>query len=126
MKTIDVEDLKGTERQVNCPKDGFTSYRLLLEKDNFGFTMTKTVIPPNGWQFWHYKNHLEACFCIKGFGQVRTVETGEVNLIYPGVMYAPEYDKHEFMAIEEVELICVFNPPLKGNETHQEDGSYGI
>lgn len=126
MKIIDVIELIGTSRQVECPKGGFTSFRLLLEKDGQGFTMTKTVIPPGDWQHWHYKHHSEACFCIKGFGQLKNIETGEISFIYPGVMYAPEQDKHAFMAIDEIELVCVFNPPLKGNEVHQKDGSYGI
>lgn len=126
MKIIHLNDIAGTEREVNCPKDGFTSYRFLLERDGLGFSMTKTIIPPNDWQYWHYKNHQEACFCIKGRGVIRNIESGETSAIFPGIMYAPEHDRHEFMAYEEVELICVFNPPLKGSEVHQEDGSYGI
>jgi L-ectoine synthase len=40
-------------------------------------------------------------------------------------MYAlDKHDKHFFKALEPVVLICVFNPPLAGNEVHQADGSY--
>ena len=34
------------------------------------------------------------------------------------------HEKHYFEALEEVTLICVFNPPLVGGEVHAEDGSY--
>ena len=41
------------------------------------------------------------------------------------VMYAlNKHDNHLFRATEECVLICVFNPPLTGNEVHKEDNSY--
>jgi L-ectoine synthase len=104
---------------------GFISYRFLLEEDGMFFTLTKTVIPPNGKQFWHYTHHLEACFCIQGHGQLTNTNTGDVHDIIPDTMYAlDKNDPHEFEAFDEVVLICVFNPPLKGGEVHREDGSY--
>ena len=126
MKIINVADIKNTEREVKCPKGGFISNRLLLESDNMGYTMTKTVIPPNGKQFWHYKNHLESCYCIAGKGILTNKKTGEEFEIVPDVVYVLDHnDPHYFEAIEEVVLICVFNPPLKGAEVHSDDGSYG-
>jgi ParB-like chromosome segregation protein Spo0J len=35
-------------------------------------------------------------------------------------------DPHWFEAHQQTVLICVFNPPLSGQETHQEDGSYSL
>ena len=108
-----------------CPHGGFFSHRYLLDKDNMGFTLTQTIIPPNGEQFWHYKNHLEACICIKGKARLTNVATEEIFDIIPGVMYAlDKNDAHIFEVYEETVLICVFNPPLKGKEVHKEDGSY--
>lgn len=110
---------------VHCPKDGFYSHRYLTQKDGLGFTITQTVIPPNGEQFWHYKNHIEACLCIDGRGVLTDLSSGKKYDIFPGVLYAlNNHDPHLFEAYDEVTLVCVFLPALNGNEIHKEDGSY--
>jgi L-ectoine synthase len=125
MKVIKLADLKNTDRQVDCPNKGFTSFRFLLERDNMGFTLTKTLIPKGIDQHWHYKNHLEACYCISGRGLLTNVVTDQQYMIEKDTMYALNLnDDHFFKAFEDTELICVFNPPLKGREVHKEDGSY--
>lgn len=125
MKVVNVMNLHKTEREVHCPKGGFTSIRMLVKSDNMGFGMTRTTIhPTKDWQMWHYKNHLEACYCISGHGELKDSK-GNVHEIKPGVLYAlDKHDKHYFKAGERVILICVFNPPLIGPEVHKEDGSY--
>jgi L-ectoine synthase len=125
MKIVNAMKLHGTEREIKCPKGGFTSIRMLLKEDGMGFTMTRTTVhPTDEWQLWHYKHHLEACYCIKGKGQLKDTK-GRIHEIRPGVMYALDRnDKHWFKTKETVILICVFNPPLTGKEVHQDDGSY--
>jgi quercetin dioxygenase-like cupin family protein len=124
MKVVRVSELP-EERVVACPRGGFVSHRILLDSDNMGYGMTKTVIPPNGKQHWHYKSHLESCYCISGRGEVTVIQTGEVFQIGPDVTYVlDKHDDHYFEAFEEVVLICVFNPPLTGREVHGDDGSY--
>jgi len=125
MKIINAMKLHKTGREVQCPNGGFTSIRMLLEKDKMGFTMTRTTIHPGDWQWWHYKHHLEACYCIKGSALLKNEKTGEVHEIKPGICYAlDKHDPHLFKATETTILICVFNPPLTGLEVHQKDGSY--
>lgn len=125
MKVIRIESLYGTEREVKCPRGGFTSYRALLEKDGMGFTVTRTVIPVGNCQHWHYKNHLEACYCISGLAVICDKAGGEMHRIDPGAMYVlNNHDAHSFLAIEETVLLCVFNPPLVGKEVHDKTGSY--
>jgi L-ectoine synthase len=124
MKIINVEDLKETSRAVkfDC---GMVSNRILLESDNMGYTLTKTEIPKGDWRHWHYKNHLETCYCVSGKGMLRNLDTGETHEIFPGVSYVLDnHDDHKFLAVTDVVLICVFNPPLKGNEVHGKDNSY--
>ena len=125
MLILDVMDMHGTDREVDCPKGGFKSIRMLLKKDRMGFTLTRTMVYPTPtYQEWHYKHHLEACYCIKGKGNLKDA-AGNVFGIKPGVMYAlDKHDKHYFKAEETCVLLCVFNPPLEGPEVHQEDGSY--
>ena len=127
MKIIKLSELVATEREVSCPKGGFVSRRFLLKDDNMGFSVTNTIIPPNGEQHWHYKNHLEACYCIKGHGKLTNTVTGEKHRILPGTMYVLDsHERHSFIAYTTVELICVFNPPLKGTEIHNEENSYDV
>lgn len=124
MKVINIKEL-AKERIVECPKGGFTSNRILLVSDNMGYTLTKTVIPVKGVQHWHYKNHLESCYCISGKGILTNLKTNEEYRINPDSAYVlDKHDDHTFEAIEEVVLLCVFNPPLTGQEIHKEDGSY--
>lgn len=126
MRVINTKELT-ENRVVECPKGGFTSNRILLESDGMGFGMTKTIIPVNGKQFWHYKNHLESCYCVSGKGVLTNAESGEEFSIEPDITYVlDKNDPHYFEALEEVVLICAFNPPLKGDETHLDDGSYPV
>lgn len=125
MKVVKTNNLKEQNRVKKCPNGGFTSNRILLAEDNMGYSMTKTVIEPNGKQFWWYKNHLESCYCVSGKG-VLTVNEKEY-IIEPDVTYIlDKNEKHYFEAIETVTLICVFNPPLHGDELHNEDGYYEL
>lgn len=125
MKIISISDLEDTPREVHCPRNGFTSFRFLLARDGMGFSLSKTVIQPGPPQHWHYKNHLEACYCVAGWGNVTNLRTGKQTMIREDMLYAlDEHDDHTFQALSETILICVFNPPLIGDEVHDADGSY--
>ena len=126
MKTVSIKSLEGTERDVHCPRGGFRSLRALLECDGMGFSVHKTLVPSGmGPQHWHYKHHLEACYCIQGRGILTNLETGDRYEVTPDVVYVlDKHDDHTFEALEDVVLISIFNPPVTGNEVHQADGSY--
>ena len=104
------------------------SNRIILLEDEMGYTFTKTVISPDaGRVFQHYKNHLESCYCVKGKAVLTNATTGEEFIITPDTTYIlDENDPHFFEAIDETVLLCVFNPPLTGNEIHDEEGSYEV
>ena len=103
MKVLKQEDTK----KVCCPNGGFISYRYLLESDNMGFTLTKTIIPKGDSQHWHYKHHLEACYCISGKGILTDNATLRQHDILPGTVYAVDKnDSHFFQAVEDCILIC--------------------
>lgn len=124
MKIIDVNKLP-KDRVVNCPKGGFVSNRILLAEDNMGYSMTKTVIPPNGKQHWHYENHLETCYCVSGSGTLTNLANGDQHEIKRGITYVLDnHDDHLFEAHHQCVLICVFNPPLTGQEVHNDRGVY--
>lgn len=125
MKVITLDHVLEKKQDVHCPEGGFVSYRYLLEKDGMGFALMKTMIPHGEQRHWHYTKHQEACFCVSGYGILTNIDTGMVYEIKPDTCYALDnHDDHLFQAITDVVLISVFNPPLKGNEVHKEDGSY--
>lgn len=120
-----IKEIENTDRDVNFSHEGFKSQRLLLAKDGMGFSFHKTIIPKGLKQIWHYKKHLEACYCISGEAFVTDMSTGNVFHVLPETIYVlDKHDRHEFEAIKDTVLISVFNPPVKGNEVHKEDGSY--
>lgn len=99
-----------------------TSSRLLVEADKMGFAVAHTVVRAGSQSPLQYRNHLEACYCIRGRGQV--VADGVAHDIEPGVIYAlNQHDEHLLVADEgsDMELISVFNPPLRGDERHNLD-----
>ena len=81
-----------------------------------------TVVPEA--VLW-YKNHCEANHIIEGRGEVKDLTTGETCPLEPGVMsiVGPK-DRHRVRAITDLRVISIFNPALKGNETHDADGAY--
>jgi len=121
VRTID--EVAGTRAQV--AGDRWVSTRLLLRDDGLGLTMTETVIEPGMDESLWYKHHLEACFCVEGEAEVEDLESGEVHQIRPGTLYALDrHDRHRLRTKTRVRLICVFTPALRGDETHDDDGSY--
>lgn len=101
------------------------SERILLAKDGMGFSVHRTVMKKGGPYHWHYKNHLEACYCISGLGYLTDLATGNEFVIEPGDCYVLDsHDDHTFEILEDIVLISIFNPPCKGTETHNQDGSY--
>lgn len=114
-----------TQNAIAVQGLGFVSHRILLAKDGMGFSLHKTVIPAGEPRHWHYKEHLEACYCVSGKGILINLTTGEQFHIEPDVTYVLDnHDNHTFQAIENTVLISVFNPPVTGQEIHGEDGSY--
>lgn len=104
----------------------WTSRRLLLAADGMGFSLHDTLIHAGTQTRIHYKHHLEAVYCISGEGEIEELE-GErrIHPIRPGMMYALDrHDPHLLRAASELHLVCVFNPPLTGDEVHGPDGAY--
>jgi len=120
-----IKDIIGTERDIKTEK--WASRRLLLKKEGMGFSMHETIAFANTENEMCYKNHLEAVYCVEGEGEIESLEDGKVHKIIPGTLYAlNNHDRHILRAKTDLRLVCVFNPPLKGDETHDKDGSYSI
>ena len=97
-----------------------TSHRLLTTKDGMGFTICHTVVRAGSESLLQYRNHLEACYCIAGEGEVEDMD-GNVHPIRPGDMYVlDKHDRHYLRggANKDLILVSIFNPPLQGHERH--------
>ncbi|QGX97657.1 ectoine synthase [Roseovarius faecimaris] len=116
-------DILDTDAHVTG--DAFESRRILLASDGLGYSFHDTVIKAGTTQHLHYKNHIEANYCIDGQGEVECVATGQVWPLGPGSMYVlDQHDAHIVRAETDMRLICIFTPALTGQETHDPDGSY--
>lgn len=120
-----LEDIVGTEDDTRG--ETWESRRFILKKDNVGFSLNDTIIKAGTESYFWYKNHIEAVYCIEGEGEIEKLETGDIYQIKPGTMYLlNEHDKHKLRARTEMRMVCVFNPPLVGTETHNEEGYYPL
>ena len=125
MKVNRINEIKGTKRDVLFT--GGNSQRVVLEKDGLGFAMMKTNIKKGGPYHWHYPYHSEACYCISGEGILRSLDDDSEYIINVDSCYLLDnHDNHTFEALTDVVLISVFNPPLTGDESHDENGNYQL
>lgn len=120
-----LEDLIGTEDEVKG--DTWVSRRLLLKKDEVGFSLHDTLIRAGTVSEFWYKNHIEAVYCIEGEGELTNLENGTVHPLKPGTLYTLDgHEKHRVRAGTDLRMVCVFNPPCTGRETHDEEGAYPL
>ncbi|WP_081236263.1 ectoine synthase [Streptomyces viridosporus] len=99
------------------------SRRFLVQSDGIGYSVTDTTVRAGTKSRLEYRNHLEACYCIEGSGEVIELD-GTVHPITPGRLYAlDQHDAHYLVASEheDLRLVCVFSPALRGDEVHSLD-----
>ncbi len=120
-----IEDILQNEPERVVSDAEWSSIRMLLAGDKMGFSFHITILKAGSEHTFHYKNHFESVYCMKGKGAIIDLGTGETHAIMPGTMYAlDQHDKHTLRADEELWMACCFNPPVTGTEVHQTDGSY--
>lgn len=121
-----LKDAENSDRRVVTKT--WESTRMLLQEDNMGFSFHITTIYANTETHIWYQNHLESVYCISGNGEIETLANGKVYPIEAGTLYI--LDKHDEHVLrggsEDMKMACVFNPPLKGKEVHDENGVYPL
>lgn len=116
-------EVTGSEDDVSAP--GWNSRRLLLARHEMGFSLHDTIIEAGAELPMWYRYHLEAVYCIEGEGELESRETGERWQIESGTVYAlNKNDRHTLRARTQMRMVCVFNPPVTGQEVHDKDGAY--
>ncbi len=122
-----LQDILDTERDVAAENGNWVSRRLLLRHENMGFSFHDTLIFAGTETYIHYKNHLEAVYCVAGEGEIEDLESGEIHPISDGTMYALNgHERHYLRARKDMRMICVFNPALSGTEVHDQEGAYPL
>lgn len=120
-----LRDISGTDREVSAAT--WTSRRLLLRRDGMGFSLHDTILYAGTTTEMEYQNHLEAVYCIEGRGQLHDLTTGSNHVIEPGTMYALSgHERHVLTAETQLRMVCVFNPPIVGPESHDDRGVYPL
>ena len=119
-----IEEVVGTERDVSGA--GWRSRRILRRDDGMHFSLHWTELAAGTELDLRYSNHLEANLIVAGEGEVVDVSTGQTFQLRPGTIYAlDQHDEHILRATKgDLHLVCVFNPPVAGTETHNADGGY--
>lgn len=118
-----LKEVRATERNVKS--NGWESARLLLKDDGMGFSFHVTTLHAGEELKMHYQNHLEAVLILKGKGTIEDLGTGKTHKLQPGVMYALNAnDRHVVRPQTDILTACVFNPPVTGQEVHDENGAY--
>lgn len=118
-----LDEVVGSERDV--AGQGWRSRRLLLRDDGLGFSLHDTTVEAGASMEIEYRHHLEACYCLEGEAEITELATGRAWPIRPGTAYALDaHDRHRIDVRSALRLVCVFNPPLSGRETHDEHGGY--
>ncbi len=120
-----LEDIIGSERDIKAENGNWESRRLILNNDAVGFSLHDTIIHAGTETLLWYKHHIEAVYCIEGEGEVETTDDGKVHKITPGTVYLLNgSERHLLRASKTMRMVCVFNPPVTGRETHDAEGAY--
>ena len=101
------------------------AYRYLTHDDECGFTISTPRAPAGqGIVLW-YQNHVEANYIFEGEGTLEEKNTGKKWEVGPGTLYVvgPK-DPHQLTSSTGFYLMSVFNPPIYGGETHDDQGGY--
>lgn len=122
-----LEQARNTDRRVRAENGNWESVRLSLKDDGMGFSFHITTIFAGTETHIWYQNHLETVYCMSGEGEVEALSDGRVHQIRPGTVYIlDKNDEHLLRARTDMQMACVFNPPLQGKEVHDENGVYAL
>lgn len=119
------EEITGTDRDV--ADAGWRSKRIILGGDKVGFSFHETTIQAGTVHEFHYANHVEAVWLIEGEATLTDLDNGVTYELRPGSMYLLNgHERHRIETRTQMRALCVFNPPVTGQEVHDENGVYPL
>lgn len=122
-----MEQLEAEGRVISISHGKATAVRLLTKSDRLGFSLSEARASQAGQSDLWYKHHWEANYVRSGNAILENRSTGERWSLEPGVLYCVgPTDRHRIIREEptDMRIISIFNPPIEGDETHDEDGAY--
>ena len=119
-----LDSLKAAGKQVILCDGTLRCIDILLKDDGMGFTLCDVRCSAGLDEVLWYKHHWEANYILEGRGKVSDLTSGESWPLESGTIYivGPD-DRHSMEAVSDLHLISVFNPPLQGDEQHDEEGT---
>jgi L-ectoine synthase len=125
VRTLD--EVTGTERDVDAESGTWRSRRIILARERVGFSIHHTIMYAGTETTMWYAHHVEAVYCMLGSGTLTDEETGHTHEIVPGTLYLLDgHERHTVRPTTDLHLMCVFNPPVTGREVHDENGVYPL
>ena len=125
IRTMDQLEAQG--RIISISHGKASAVRLLTRSDGVGFSVSEARASAGEHSDLWYKNHWEANYVRSGRGVLEDRGTGEKWPLAPGVLYCVgPNDRHRITRSADagMRIISIFNPPIIGEETHDEDGAY--
>ncbi|MCE8027710.1 L-ectoine synthase [Halomonas daqingensis] len=123
MKIISRQDAKDKKRYVKTGK--FSSLRMLVKEDNPMFSVHETKVFSGQEIEICYFSHEEYVYVLQGSGEIFDYINNSWHHLIPGVLYHVEKGlKHKLVAKTDMLGVCIFVPACKGDEVHDEFGSY--
>ncbi|MEU2255327.1 ectoine synthase [Nocardia xishanensis] len=117
--------ITGTDRDV--AGDGWRSKRIVLGGDGVGFSFHETTIEEGTVHEFHYRHHVEAVWLIEGEGTLTDLDNDVTYELAPGSMYLLDgHERHRLEVRSAMRMMCVFNPPVTGQEVHDSNGVYPL
>ena len=103
-----------------------SAVRVLLKADGLGFSLSEARCGAHNESRLQYKNHWEANYIRAGHGRLINHTTGESIELKPGDLYCVGPNDFHGVANQDdpLRIISVFNPPIEGPETHDDEGAY--
>jgi len=115
MYCTSVDSVIGTARDASG--DGWKSRRLVLASEGRPYSVHETTVAAGARLHFCYRHHSETVYCLKGAAKLTNFDDGRTYNIGPGGLYSVSIgDDHQLDVTEECVFICVFNPPLHGQE----------
>ena len=118
-------DLEAMGRGKKARSGNSDLLRYLLAEDGMGFTLSDCRMVKGCENRLWYRNHWEANLILAGEGSVEDLGNGTITPLFPGVLYCVgPHDRHVVRTTTPMHLLSLFNPPLAGDELHDDEGGY--
>lgn len=124
IRTLDELERLGRIRKP-LGTDAFRSARFLTAADGMGTSYNENRVKQGTDAVIWLKHHWEANYIISGRGEVTDLSSEARWSLEPGTLYVVgPNDRHRLALTEDTHYVSIFCPPLKGDETFDQDGGY--